>query len=67
MNFNKLRAKFAERGTTQKEVAKKIGINSGTFSKKMNGVTEFTRDEIAMISMVLGLSKDELNDVFFDL
>lgn len=66
-NFNKLRAKIAERGTTQRDVARKIGINTSTMSKKMNGDSEFNRDEILAISLALGLNKEELNDVFFGL
>lgn len=67
MNFNKLRAKFTERGTTQRDVARKIGINPATMSKKMTGASEFTRNEIAAIGLALHLSKDELNDCFFGL
>lgn len=65
--FNKLRGKFAERNMSQKQVAAQIGLNPSTMTRKMNGLSEFTRTEIVMISQLLDLTRDELNSVFFDL
>lgn len=66
-DFSKLRGKFAERNISQKAVAAQIGLNPSTMTRKMNGVSEFTRTEIVMISQLLDLTRDELNSIFFDL
>lgn len=52
MNRNKLAAIIVEKGTTQQEVAKKLGMNPKTFYRKMKkGV--FGTDEVqAMVKML---------------
>lgn len=52
MNRNKLAAIIIEKGTTQQEVAKKLGMNPKTFYRKMKkGV--FGTDEVqAMVKML---------------
>lgn len=56
IDTNKLRGIIAERGTTQGEVAKAIGITPTTFSSKMaKGV--FVSDEIEAMVALLNIEK----------
>lgn len=64
-DMNVLRGKLKERGLTQKELAKEIGMNSSTFSRKLacDGLT-FTVGEIHNIALALGLSADDCKTIF---
>ena len=54
--FDKLefRATLVRNGKTFADVAKWLGINESTLSRKVNGQTEFTRKEIQSICEFLG-------------
>ena len=43
-------------GLTAGEVAQRIGISRSAFSKKINGISEFTQSEIQNIIRLLGIS-----------
>lgn len=48
-------------GITQKKIADKLGISENTMSLKMNGGSEFTRDQMITIQHMLGgVPLDEL-------
>lgn len=66
MNLNKLRAKRAELGLTQLEIANKLGINPVTYQRKETGVREFSINEAIGLSSILNLTLDEANSIFFD-
>lgn len=56
LNKNKLRAVFAEKGVSQKEVAQKIGISEATFSRKLkNG--KFGIDEAEKMIKLLDIKE----------
>ncbi len=62
LNPNMLRAKIAENGMTQKEVASRIGMSEKTFSLKIkNG--KFGLDEADQLIKLLNIDRPEL--VFF--
>ena len=63
--FNKLEFKAAvvENGKTMADVAKYLNINEATLSRKVNGITEFSREEIQKICEFLKL--DSPVDIFF--
>lgn len=63
--FNKLKFKAAviERGKTISDVAEHLKINESTLYRKINGVSEFSRDEIQNICIFLNL--DSPLDIFF--
>lgn len=63
--FKKLRAIILERSMTHSQVAKAMGINSSTFSAKINGQTEWTRAEMLMIRSILDLTPNEFYAIFF--
>lgn len=61
MNASKLRGIMAERGVTQKEVARMIGIAPKTFYLKMKNGT-FGLDEVN--TMIAGLHIENPADIF---
>ena len=63
--FNKLKFKAAviESGKTIADVAEYLKINESTLYRKINGTSEFSRDEIQNICMFLKL--DSPLEIFF--
>lgn len=63
--FNKLKFKAAviERGKTIGDVAKFLDISESTLYRKINGASEFSRDEIQNICIFLKL--DSPLEIFF--
>ena len=65
INKNLLKAKIVERGFTQTQVRKIMGLADNTFSFKVNGKKEFFNDEIQQLQQILKLSNDELLSIFY--
>lgn len=65
MNKNKFKYFVAEKGLTIKEVAEKMNMNQSTISRKLNGISDFTRDEILQYQKIVDISDEELMSVFF--
>ena len=65
--FNELafKGKAVERGYTLGNLAKEIGINPATLTRKMTGESDFTRAEIIKIRDILNLSAQEVENIFF--
>ena len=65
--FNKqqFKAKMVLEDKTMKDMAAAMGINEATLNRKVNGHSEFTRDEIQAYRTTLGLNAEETDDVFF--
>lgn len=61
--FLKLRAAIVEAGYTQGDVAKAIGVETSTFSQKINGHRDFTLSECVRIANLVNRS---LDDLFFN-
>lgn len=59
MNVNLIRAKIVEKGLTQAEVAKQIGMSPKTFSLKMSS-GKFGLDEADKMIRLLSIEKPEL-------
>lgn len=55
----------SKRGFTLKDVAAWLGINIATLYRKMNGISDFTRNEIFIICSRLHLSNEETFSIFF--
>lgn len=53
--FNRLKGLRAEKGLTQVEMAKLLGMNPDTYRKKENGERDFTLREVATAQKVLGI------------
>lgn len=62
LNRNMLRGKIVEKGMTEKQVAKEIGMSSKTFSLKMKS-GKFGLDEADKIIALLEIEKPE--QIFF--
>lgn len=64
-NSNKLRAFMIEKGYSAERMSRILGINPSTMSRKMSGITEFTRYEIQLMATSLGLSAQDIESIFF--
>lgn len=62
MNANKIKAKIVERGMTQGEVAKMIGISPNSFSRKLLGKRDFSLSEVISLCTVLQFENPQ--DIF---
>lgn len=51
--FKNLRQALAEKGMTMKAFAEFLGVTEKTLQNKMNGITEFTYDEVERTSRFL--------------
>ena len=64
VNINMLRGKIVERGLNVPEVAKRMGMNKATLYRRIADGDTFTIGEVSKITEILGLSHDELVDIF---
>lgn len=62
----KLKIKMLEKNIIDKQLITALGINESTYYKKVNGITEFKRSELIIIKLVLGLTSEEMDAVFFN-
>ena len=62
---NLFKAKLAENDMNIKRLSDILGINEATLYRKMNGTSDFTRNEIQTIKLVLRLSIDDVENIFF--
>lgn len=63
-NYNRLKAERIAKGLTVEEMADVLGITKGAYSKKENGKTSITVEELSVISSKLGISKSDIS-IFF--
>lgn len=66
MNKNLLAYYVRDRNSTMAALAELIGVNITTFYRKVNGISDFYRNEILMIALYLKLTPNEVNAIFFD-
>ena len=62
---NLLEAKMKIFGDTQSDLAEALEISLSTFNYKLNGKSEFTRDEIQKIKERYNLTAEEIDEIFF--
>lgn len=65
VNSNKLKGRIIEKGLTQAELAKKMGITAGTCCLKINNLRALSLDEANIISECLEIMPDEFGSYFF--
>ena len=67
MNCRLLKAKRVEHGIRQIDLAEKLGITEKTMNKKeCSPVNRFTAEEMLKLVMILSLSLEDFNAIFFD-
>ena len=64
-NRDLFRAKIVENGKTMKDAAVAIGCSEAALSRKANGTSDFTRNEIQLFRQAFGLSSTEVENIFF--
>lgn len=62
-NTLKLRSLILEKGMTQDQVAKMLGISYQSFNRKVNNHCEFKASEIKALTNILDIK--DVNDIFF--
>lgn len=66
MNVPRLKMAIAEAGTTQKELAKKMGYSKNTFNLKVNGKIKMNVDEANKLLELLKIDDPRTKvDIFF--
>ena len=67
MKFNKRKflAVLTLTGISVRDVATAIGMSYVTLYKKINGQSDFFRNEIVAICALLNLNDAQMNDIFF--
>ncbi len=65
VNINKLKGVIVEKGLTQSEMAKKMGISDRTFYNKMKRRV-FNSDEIIEMASILAIGEKDVIAIFFD-
>lgn len=63
--YDRLRGRIIEKYGSQEKFAEVIGISSNSMSKKMNGKTGFSQNDIVKWSELLDIDKSELGSYFF--
>jgi len=64
-NGNKFKAEIVKAGLSMEEIANHLGINAATLYRKIQGKSDFTRNEIAIFKDVLGLDMATIDSIFF--
>ena len=64
MSYPRLRGLIREKFSTQEAFAETLGMSSTTLSGKLNGKTEWTRQEIERACTLLGIPLAEAFDYF---
>lgn len=67
MSYSKLRGRIREKYGTQEAFAKAMNMNYTTLSNKLNGKTEWTREEIERACTLLEIPVQEIPAYFFNL
>lgn len=61
----RLEYEIKRRGLVKVDVQQAIGLSRTAFYRKCNGITDFTLSEVRAIADFLGLSPDDILDIFF--
>ena len=65
MNYTKLRGLIRSKFKTQEAFALAVGLSPCSVSKKLNGKTEWSADEIRKVCEVMGISPEDIPKYFF--
>lgn len=59
------RAKVIEHGKTMRDAAIVMGCSEAALSRKVNGISDFTRNEIQLFRQAFNLSAADVEHIFF--
>lgn len=65
LNVKKFRSVLILKGITYKNIAELLNINVTTLYRKLNGESDFYRNEIDIIAKYLKLTLEEVEEIFF--
>lgn len=63
--YSKLRGRITEKGKTQAEIAREIGISPQAMSYKMNGKIGFSQKDIIKICDILDIDLSNVGSFFY--
>lgn len=63
--YKKLRGRIVEKYGSQGKFSEVIGLSETSISKKMQGVTGFSQDDIEKWAVLLGIDRVDYGDYFF--
>jgi len=63
--YRKLIGRIIEKYGTRKSFAEAVGISENSMSLKLNGKTDFSRDEIARWAELLDIAVTDIGNYFF--
>ena len=66
MNYKKLKGFRAMAGKTQPEMANELGMTTKSYNHKENNKAPIKVEEALNIALILGMTLDDVNDIFFD-
>ena len=61
---NEFRAAMARKELTSSDIAKELGIDPATLSRKISGQSDFYCNKIAKLCKILNLSAEEIMQIF---
>lgn len=65
MNLKKLKVAMLEKEITVESLCKTIGWNQDKYYRRIRGDTAFTQDDIKEIRDAIGLSNEDIIEIFF--
>ena len=65
MDWIELEAYQKRAGISNIEIADKLKISPASYYRKKHGITDFYREEIQQIALLLGLNSHEVERIFF--
>jgi transcriptional regulator with XRE-family HTH domain len=65
MEYAKLKGRIVEKFGTRKAFAEYIGLSENSMSKKMNGITSFSQEDIVQWSKALDIDLKDAGFYFF--
>lgn len=65
-NRNLLEARLKEKNITKEDLSKGLGMSYTSLQQRVKGRTDFKLGEIKKIKQILGLTKDQTAEIFFN-
>lgn len=61
-----LKVERLRKNLKQKDLAEKLGMTEASYSRKENGLREFTGEEIKQLAVILEMDMTRANEIFFE-